>query len=657
MGWVELDRTGRGWTRGFGAALIVGALAGSAFAQSQAADAAEDVATEPTTAGPTTTGEAMAPAGEWRHAVGISGEPGYPEGFPHFDYVNPDAPQGGKVTLYWPRGFDSLNPLLPRGTPAPGLALMYESLVAPALDEQDVSAYYGEIAEAIRFPDDFSSVTFRLNPEARWHDGEPIDAGDVIWSFETAIDISPQNRFYYRNVTGVEETAPGEVTFTFDQSGNRELPVIMGQLLILPEHWWGAERGGERRIDQTRLDEMPLGSGPYRIQSLVPSKTITYTRVRDSWAEGHPTRVGQHNFDTIEFEVFEEATVAIEAFKKNAYDWKDVYSAKEWATDYESFEPLADGRVIREEFPDETSGLMQAFVPNLRREKFQDPRVRRALNLAFDFETTQRTRFYGQYERGDSFFDRTELASTGLPEGRELEILREVAAEHPDGVPETVFMQAYSNPVAGDARALRENLREADRLLREAGWTVENGRRVKDGEVFTLEYLESSPLFEPVVLPWFENLKKLGIETSYRFVDASQELERTRSRDFDVVTQPFSQSLSPGNEQREFWGSEAADEAGSRNVPGIKNPAVDALIERIVFAPDRDELVAATRALDRVLLHNDYVIPQWVSLTDRTLRWDKFGRPDKLIERMNGFSFGWPTVWWYDEAKAAALDS
>lgn len=627
----------------WGVALVVaGALAAPAWAQDGTADAATDETRD------------------WRHALGISGEPGYPEGFPHFGYVNPDAPQGGEVTLYWPRGFDSLNPLLVRGTPAPGLGLIYETLLTPALDEQDVSAYYGLIAEAVTRPDDYSSVTFRLDPEARWHDGEPIDAEDVIWSFETAIDLNPNQAFYYRNVTGVEETAPGEVTFTFDQTGNRELPTIMGQLLVLPKHWWAEERDGERRIDQTRLDETPPGSGPYRIASVDPGQTMTYERVRDSWADAsedgdpHPTRVGEWNFDRIAYEVFTEPTVAIQAFKNNSYDWKDVYSAKEWATDYEGFEALEDGRVIREEFPDETSGLMQAFVPNLRLERFQDPRVRRALNLAFDFETTQRTRFYGQYERGDSFYDRTELASTGLPEGRELEILREVAASH-EGVPESVFTEAYENPVGGDVRTVRENLREADRLLREAGWTVENGRRVKDGEVFTLEYLESSPLFEPVVLPWFENLRRLGIETSYRFVDQSQDLERTRGRDFDVVTQAFPQSLSPGNEQRDFWGSEAAEREGSRNVAGIANPAVDALIERIVFATDRDELVAATRALDRVLLHNDYVIPQWVSLTDRTLRWDKFGRPDNIVERMNGFSFGWPAVWWYDEAKAAAL--
>ena len=618
------------------AALLTGALMGGTGASAQG------------------TGDVSSLGHEWRHAVAISGEPRYPQGFDHFDYADPDAPKGGTVALYWPRGFDSLNPLLTRGVPAPGTGLLYETLFTPALDELDISGDYGLIADAVAYPDDFATVSFRMNPDARFHDGEPIEASDVIWSFETAMELSPQYRFYYRNVTGVEETAPGEVTFSFDQTGNRELPAIMGQVLVLPEHWWGAERDGERRIDQTRLDEMPVGSGPYRVAEINPGRSIAYERVPDAWSIDHPTHVGHWNFDRIEYQVFLDPTVAVQGFKKNAFDWKDVNSAKEWATDYEGFDALEDGRVIREEFPDAARGLMQAFVPNLRREKFQDARVRRALNLAFDFETTQRTRFYGQYERGDSFFDMTELASSGLPEGRELEILREVADEY-EGVPETVFTQPYENPVAGGGTALRENLREADRLLREAGWTVEDGKRVKDGEVFTLEYLESSALFEPVVLPWFQNLRRLGIETTYRFVDASQDVERTRNRDFDVVTNSFPQSLSPGNEQREFWGTDAADDPASRNVAGIKNPAVDAIIERIVFAPDRDELVAATRALDRVLLHNDYVIPQWVAGTDRTLRWDKFGRPDDLTERLNGFSNGWPEVWWYDADRAAAV--
>ena len=590
---------------------------------------------------------------EWRHALALSGEPSYERGFPHFGYVNVDAPKGGEAKLEYPAAFDSFNPLLPKGIIAPGITLLYETLLTPSLDENDISAQYGLIAQEVRFPNDYSSVTFRLDPDARWHDGELIDAEDVIWSFETAIELSPQRKYYYRNVTGAEETEPGEVTFTFDQTGNRELPYIMGQLLILPKHWWNEEVEGERRIDGTRVDEMPLGSGPYRMSCVVPGRTVTYERVPDAWAIDHPTQIGKNNFATLTIESFTEPTVSREAFKKNAYDWKDVNSAKEWAVDLEGFEALEDGRVVREEFPDETRGWLQAFVPNLRLEKYQDARVRRALNLAFDFESTRSAVFYGQYERGDSFFDRTELASSGLPEGREAEILREVQSEFPDLVPETIFTEPYSNPTGGDRRTLRTNLREADRLLREAGWEVVDGRRVKDGEVFELEYLESSPLFEPIVLPWFNNLERLGIETEYRFVDRAQEQARERSRDFDVIGKLWVQSLSPGNEQREYWGSEAADEPGSQNVAGIKNPAIDALIDRIIFAPDRDELIAATRALDRLLLTNNYVIPQWVSLTDRTLRWDKFGRPDNMVERLNGFSNGWPDIWWYDEEKAA----
>ena len=619
---------GRSW--GFGgmaAVVLVGGLSGTASAQD---------------------------ADGWRHAMALSGEPRYEAGFERFDYVNPDAPQGGEVKLAWPFGFDSLNPLLPKGQVAPGVGLIYETLLTPSLDEEDISASYGLIAEAMRFPDDYSSVTFRLDPDARWHDGEPIDAADVIWSFERAVELSPQRKFYYRNVTGAEETAPGEVTFTFDQTGNRELPYIMGQLLILPEHWWAAERGGEPRIEQTLIDEFPLGSGAYRIADIDPGQTVTLGRVRDSWAEQHPTRVGEWNFDTIAYEVFQDPTVSEQAFKKNVYDWKTVNSAKEWATAYEGFEPLANGDVIREEFPETTTGRMQAFVPNLRLERFQDPRVRRAMNLAFDFETTKRTVFYGQYDRNDSFFDRTDLASSGLPEGRELEILREVAASH-EGVPETVFTQAYANPTVSDPGDLRANLREADRLLREAGWELVDGKRVRDGEVFSVEYVEDSPLFEPIALPWLRNLERLGMETSYRFVDQAQATERERNRDFDLMTKTWLQTLSPGNEQREYWGSEAADDPASQNVGGIKNPAIDALIERIVFAPDRDELVAATRALDRVLLHNDYVIPQWVSDTTRTLRWDKFAHPEGLIEKLRGFSTGFPAVWWYDEERASEV--
>ena len=604
-------------------------------------------------------GTAMAQGADgWRHAMALSGEPGYAAGFERFDYVNPDAPQGGEVKLSWPRGFDSLNPILPKGLPAPGITLLYESLMTPSLDEEDISASYGLIAEAARYPDDLSSVTFRLNPNARWHDGEPIDAEDVIWSFERAVELSPQRKFYYRNVTGAEETAPGEVTFTFDQTGNRELPYIMGQVLVLPKHWWGEERDGEPRIEQDAAGRVPA-----RLRSLPASPPSTRARpsptsgcatagprgTRRGWASGtsipSPTRCSSSR------------PYPSRRSRRTSMTGRASTAPRNGRPPMRASAPLADGDVIREEFPETTTGRMQAFVPNLRLPKFQDARVRRALNLAFDFETTKRTVFYDQYERNDSFFDRTDLASSGLPEGRELEILREVAAEHPDGVPEAVFTEPYANPSVNDPGDLRDNLREADRLLREAGWNVVDGRRMKDGEVLRIEYVEDSPLFEAIALPWLRNLERLGIEADYRFVDQAQAIERERNRDFDLMTKTWVQTLSPGNEQREYWGSEAADNPASQNVGGIKNPAVDALIDRIVFSADRDDLVAATRALDRVLLHSDYVIPQWVSDTTRTLRWDKFGRPDDLTERLRGFSTGFPAVWWYDEAKAAEVDA
>ena len=591
---------------------------------------------------------ASADAGEWRHAGALSGEPGYPRDFEHFDYVNPDAPHGGEVKLIAYRGFDSLNLFLRKGTYAPGLPILYESLMTSPLDEDDISAQYGLLATEFRFPEDYSSATYRLNPDAKWHDGTPITAEDVIWSFETAKELSPLYNQYYANVVSVEETAPGEVLFTFDQAGNRELPHIVGQFPVLPKAWWSVERDGKRRIDQTRLDEYPLGSGPYRIADIEPGRSITYEAVDNHWAEEHPTQKGKNNFDRLTYEVFSDPNVRVQAFKRNLFDWLSVNSAKQWATAFEDFEALKNGRVIREEFPETTTPRIQAFVPNLRREKFQDRRVRRALNLAFDFETTQRTNFYGQYERADSFFDGSELASSGLPEGRELEILREVAAEHPDGVPESVFTEPYANPVAGNSRSLRDNLREADRLLREAGWELVDGKRVKDGEQLSIEYIEDSPLFEPIVLPWLNNLQRLGIATDFRFLDQSQAIERERSRDFDVLTKTWLQTLSPGNEQRDDWGSRAAGEAASDNTGGIQNPAIDTLIERIVTAPTRQELVATTRAMDRVLLHNDYVIPQWFSSTDRTLRWDKFAHPDPLPE----FGPGFPTIWWSKDAEA-----
>ncbi|MGP9820250.1 extracellular solute-binding protein [Salinarimonas sp. NSM] len=583
-----------------------------------------------------------ADAGAWRHAATLIGEPKYEPGFAHFDYVNPDAPKGGLVRLAAMGTFDNFNYMLAgvRGNLGAGLGLVYETLMTPSMDEPLTD--YGLIAEAMRFPEDYSSVTFRLDPDARWHDGVPITVEDVIWSFETLKASNPMMKSYYADVEAAEETAEGEVTFRFAVEGNKELPKIMGQLPVLPEHWW---TDPSRSADRTSL-EPPLGSGPYRLADYSPGRSITYERVPDAWAVDHPTNVGKYNFDTIRYEYFRDETVMLEAFKGDAYDFRTEVSARDWAQGY-GFPARERGAVALETFPMLASGRMQAFVPNLRQERFQDERVRRALNYAFDFEDINRTIFFGAYERIDSFFEGTDLASSGLPEGRELEILEEYRGR----IPDAVFTETWTNPTSGDAQARRDNLREADRLLREAGWVVEGGRRVnaETGELLEIELLLDLPSHERYALPYAQALERLGIRLAVRIVDSAQYENRLRAFDFDIVTHLWPQSLSPGNEQRDMWGSRAADLAGSDNVAGIRNPVVDELIERLVRAGTREELVATTKALDRVLLHNDYVIPHWYLGEQRTARWNRFSHPETM-PRYAGAAF--PTVWWYDAEKA-----
>ncbi|GEO15935.1 extracellular solute-binding protein [Microvirga aerophila] len=584
---------------------------------------------------------------QWRHGAALLDQPKYPADFKRFEYVNPDAPKGGMVRLGAQGTFDSFNIVVAgvKGSPEQGLGLIYETLTTSSLDEP--SASYGLLAEAFAHPDDYSSVSFRLRPEARWHDGKPVTVDDVIFSFETLKANSPTYAFYYGNVTKAERMGEREVKFTFDQKGNRELPQIMGQLLILPKHWWEgtAPDGRKRDVTQTTL-EPPLGSGPYRLKSFEPGRTATYERVKDYWGETLNVNVGTNNFDEIRYEYYRDATVLLEAFKGDRIDFRSENSARNWATGY-NFPAQQEGRVILEEFPLRASGVMQAFVLNLRRDKFKDSRVRRAFNLAFPYEEINKTIFSGQYERVSSYFHGLEIASSGLPDGQELAILESVR----DKVPAQVFTTAYANPVSDSPEAVRNNLREADKLLREAGWELKDRRRVNaKGETLTVELLAASPNDERVFLPYKASLDRLGIVTSVRTVDDVQYVNRTRSFDFDIVSNVWGQSLSPGNEQREFWGSQAAQREGSRNLAGIADPGIDALIDRVIFAKDRAELVAATKALDRVLLAHEYMVPQWTYLKQRTARWDRFGRPE--TPPRYGAS-GFPTVWWYDEAKAA----
>jgi microcin C transport system substrate-binding protein len=584
--------------------------------------------------------------GPWMIGSSLMGDTKYQQGFKHFDYVNPDAPKGGVVRLSVEGGFDTFNPILPQGEAASGLGLVYESLMTPSLDE--VSTHYGLIAEDMAYPSDYSSVTFRLNPKARWQDGEPITADDVIWSFDKTIELNPSQKQYYRNVTKAAATGDNEVTFYFDQKGNRELPNIMGQLLVLPKHWWeGKDANGKQRDIGASTLEKPMGSGPYVIDSFSPGRTITFKRNPDYWGADLPVRVGTNNFDEVRYEYFRDTTVEFEAFKGDQFDWWNENTARRWATGYD-FAAVEDGRVIKEMFENDyrDTGVFVGFVPNLRRPQFQDERVRRALNYAFDFEELNRTLFFGQYKRINSYFYGTELASSGLPQGKELEILDSVK----DKVPPEVFTAPYENPVGGDAAKDRANLREALKLLGEAGYTLDGTRLVdKTGKQLSFEILLNGPTIEPVGTAFAANLRKIGINANVRSVDSPQYINRLRTRDFDMTYAVWVQTLSPGNEQRFFWGSEAASQQDTQNYAGIADPGVDALINQIIFAKDRETLVAATHALDRVLLAHDYAIPTYTLRASRIARWDRFSHPDKLPE----YSTGFPTIWWYDEAKAA----
>ena len=579
----------------------------------------------------------------WRHGLSLSGEVKYPPDFAHFGYVNPHAPKGGHARQIALGTFDNFNLVVSgvKGALAAAIELTSDTLLTPALDE--VSTQYGLLAEGVAYPADFSRAVYRLRPQARWHDGNPVTAEDVIFSFEAFRQNDPRYAAYYRQVAKLAQTGEHEVTFYFEQPGDRELPQIVGQINVLPKHWWeGTDGAGNKRDITATTLVPPLGSGPYRIKEFVAGRSIVYERVKDYWGRELNVNVGQNNFDELRFEYFRDTAIAIEAFKADQVDWRTENGAKDWATAYD-FPAIRDGRVIKEEFPIRNRGIMQAFVFNLRRDKFKDPRVREALNLALDFEAMNKQFFFGQYERIGSFFEGTELAATNLPQGLELQILDGLR----DQVPAEVFTMPFKNPVGGSPEAVRANLRHAVRLLREAGYEVRNQVLVnsKTGEPLTVEFLVDAPQYERIVLFYKASLERLGIDATLRTVDQAQYENRVRGFDFDIIIAGWPQSLSPGNEQRGYWGSQAADQPGSRNLAGIKNPAVDTLIGRVILAKTRQELVAATKALDRVLLWNHYVVPQWTYTKERTLRWNRFGKPDHMPE------FGaadFPAIWWWD---------
>ncbi|EPY02906.1 extracellular solute-binding protein [Magnetospirillum fulvum] len=554
--------------------------------------------------------------------------------FSQFDYVNPNAPKGGEIRLAETGGWDTLNPFTVKGEAAGGSDLPFETLMIESADEP--FSEYGLLAESIEFPADRSWVAFTLRPKARWHDGKPITADDVVFSFDILKTKGhPRYRFYYAAVDKVEKVGERKVRFTFKPGDNRELPLILGQLPVLPKHYWKG-----RDFAATTL-EPPLGSGPYKAGPFETGRTVTWVRVKDYWGADLPVRRGQYNFDRIRYDSYRDTTVALEAFKAGEYDWRLEMEAKKWATGYQDWSGLKDGRGLKEAFPNQRPAGMQAYVYNLRRPLFQDAKVREALAYAFDFEWTNKTLFYGQYKRTTSFFANSDMAATGLPGPKELEVLEPLR----DKVPPQVFTSVYKPPETEGDGNIRANLRAAMRLLEEAGWTVQNGKLVKDGRPFVFEILLVQPVWERIALPFARNLERLGIEANVRVVDTAQYKNRVDQYDYDMVVQVWGQSQSPGNEQASFWGSAAADAVGGQNLAGIKNPAIDALVAALIAAPDRETLVARARALDRVLLWNHYVIPQWHLGVDRVAWWDKFGRP--AITPASGVR---PMAWWAKDA-------
>lgn len=574
------------------------------------------------------------------HGLSMYGDLKYAPGFTHFDYANPSAPKHGTVKLAAIGTYDTLNPFILKGVAAAGTSDTFDTLMESSADEP--FSEYGLIAESVELPADRSWVTFNLRPEARFHDGSPITADDVLWTFETLKSKGhPFYRSYYSRVVKAERLGARSIRFSFGPGDNRELPLIVGQLPVLSRAYWST-----RDFEKTTL-EPPLGSGPYRIAAVEPGRAIVYRRVENYWAAHLPVRAGRNNFDTIRFDYYRDTTVALEAFKAGQYDFREENMAKNWATGYAT-PAVAAGLIKKEQIPNEVPTGMQAFVYNTRRPVFHDRRVRAALGYAFDFEWSNKYLFYGAYTRTKSYFANSELAAHGPPTPTELQILDPFRAQEPD----VVFTSAYEPPTTDGSGAIRDNLIHAFRLLETAGWAVKDMHLVdaRTGEPMQFEILLADPSFERVTLPFVRNLARLGIAARIRTVDTAQYQNRVDSFDFDMTVASWPESLSPGNEQIDYWTSARAGVPGSRNLAGIADPVVDRLVDLVIGAPNRQSLIDRTRALDRVLLWGHYVIPQWHIASFRVAYWDRFARPPIAPKYALGFD-----TWWVDPAKEAAL--
>lgn len=583
---------------------------------------------------------AFAPAYAASHALTLFEEPKYKAGFTHFDYVNPHAPKGGLVRLDYPAAFDSLNPYILKGVPAPGMGgLVFESLMTRSLDEPQ--AYYPLLAQSVDYNREAGTLSFTLNRKARWHDGTPVTADDVVFSFHILTTKGdPVYKLQYAAVEKVEKTGDRRVTFTFNDPRNRDIPFLIAGMPVLSKVWFEGHA-----FDKPSLTP-PLGSGPYKVGKVVAGRSITFERVADYWGAAIPTQIGQYNFDQIRYDVYRDSTVAIEAFKSHEYDLHEEYIARNWATAYNGA-AFERGEIIKYSAPNKIPRGMQAFIYNLRRDKFKDRRVREAIAATLDFEWMNRTIFFDAYDRNTSFFQNTRFAATELPDKAELELLE----PYRDILPPEVFTRIYTPPTTDGTGNEREELLRAQKLLNEAGWHInKDGWRENEetGEIMSIEFLSSQKTFERVVGPMIRNLKRLGIQASYRLVDDAQYMKRMEHKDFDITSVWWNMGLIyPGNEQISYWLSSQADAPGSQNLSGMKNPAIDAILQKLVGAKNLQELETAAHALDRVLLWEQVIIPHWSISTFRVVFWNIFAMPDVRPTYDLGFA-----TWWMKEKKS-----
>lgn len=579
------------------------------------------------------------------HALSLYGDVKYPPDFTHFDYTNPDAPKGGVVRDFTVGTFDTFNPFVLRGgVAATGAGLLFDTLTVRSEDEPDTA--YGLVADSMEMPKDRTWVIYHLRPEARFNDGTPITADDVLWTFNTLREKGrPLYRVYYGDVTKAEKTDEHSIKFSFKNGENRELAQILGEMPVLSKAYFTTH-------DFTRASlEAPLGSGAYTVESYEPGRTVTYKRVANYWGENLPVNRGRHNFDEIKFIYYRDRSASLEGFKAGDYDRRMEYTARDWSEGYDS-PSFRAGLYKKAVIPRGGVRPFQGFVYNTRREKiFGDRRVREALGYALDFEWTNKTFFYGLYDRSGSYFGNSELAATGLPEGDELKILETYKGK----IPDEVFTKVYEPPKSDGSGNIRDNLRKALELLKQAGWSVKNGQMVneKTGEPLKFEILlPADSAFTRVTQPFVENLKRIGVDASIRGVDDAQLTQRLKNFDFDMTEIAMGQSLSPGNEQRDYWTAEAANTPESENLAGIRDPVLDDLVEKLIASPNRKALVAYTRALDRILLWSFYTIPQWYDGNQRFAYWDKFSWPE--VQPKYGGAIN--DTWWFDKAKADALE-